>query len=114
MEVLVVDNSQLDDLPFPESEPLGQNYLQGIFPNTQWLQTSYNNNFRKRFAGVGFVYMSNYDVFAQPCGNDYFVFDTEIMAWIPPEPYPEDGKIYGWDDASRSWVIVSVPFTTIG
>jgi hypothetical protein len=63
-EAIVVANSDIDDLPYPASEPVGQAYIADVLLlNGQWLQTSYNNNFRVRYASVGMVYNSTLDEF---------------------------------------------------
>jgi hypothetical protein len=61
-EVIVVSNDVVDNLPFPESEPLGQEYCNNLLGGF-WLQTSYNDNFRAVYAGIGYVYDSILDVF---------------------------------------------------
>jgi len=64
IEVLVVNNSDIQNLPFPESEPVGVAYLQSIFgedPDFTWKQTSYNNNFRKCYAAIGGFYAPDKD-----------------------------------------------------
>jgi hypothetical protein len=55
-QVIVVANSDCDDLPFPESEPVGQAYIASLGIPGLWLQTSYNANFRGAYAGINFVY----------------------------------------------------------
>jgi hypothetical protein len=65
IRVCVVDN---DNAPgdFPESEPIGQQYLANNgFPGT-WLQTSYNHKFRGRYAGIGYIYDPELDEFVPP------------------------------------------------
>jgi hypothetical protein len=114
IEVLVVDNAAIDNLPFPESEPGGIAYLNSFLPPAIWKQTSYNNNFRTRYAGIGYTYMEQYDAFVPPKAYPDFIFDTTTMEWIPPVPYPTDGGKYTWDDAAHEWVPVQVPFTVIG
>jgi hypothetical protein len=64
-EVIVVSNDVLNNLPFPESEPLGQEYCTNLLGGF-WLQTSYNNNFRGVYAGIGYTYDSVVDVFLSP------------------------------------------------
>jgi hypothetical protein len=113
-EVLVVDNASIDNLPFPESEPVGIAYLNSFLPPAVWKQTSYNNNFRKRYAGIGYTYMEQYDVFVPPKEYPYFIFDTTKMEWVPPVPYPTDGGGYVWDDTTRAWILARAPFTVIG
>lgn len=113
-QVLVVNNDDLQNLPFPQSEPLGVAFLQNLIPNTVWKQTSYNNNFRFRYAGIGYKFHSecgSYGGFAVPPLYSYFVFDETTCSWIPPIPYPFDGFAYYWNDAARSWT--KVPTTTV-
>jgi hypothetical protein len=64
-EVIVISNEVVDNLPFPESEPLGQSYCESLFGGN-WLQTSYNNNFRGTYAGIGYVYDEVSDIFFYP------------------------------------------------
>jgi len=64
IEVIVLNNAVIDDLPFPESEPIGIEFLTDWSGGyTHWLQTSYNSNFRGRFAGIGLIYNPTLDVF---------------------------------------------------
>ena len=55
-KVIVVSNSNCDDLPFPESEPVGQTYIASLGIEGEWLQTSYNGNFRGCYAGIGYTW----------------------------------------------------------
>jgi hypothetical protein len=52
-EVLVIGNAQVDDLPFPESEPVGQAFIASCNITGEWLQTSYSGSFRVNYAGIG-------------------------------------------------------------
>ena len=68
-EVLVIGNQQVDDLPFPESEPVGQAFIASCGITGEWLQTSYNGNFRGEFAGIGDYYdasIGEYGAFVSP------------------------------------------------
>jgi hypothetical protein len=105
--VLVVSNNDVGNLEFPESEPIGIAFLDNLLPDHRWLQTSYNNNFRVRYAGIGYTFHAEcgeYGGFAPPADYDYFVFDETTCSFIPPIPYPDDGYAYYWDDATRSWI----------
>ena len=53
VEVIAINNTDVDNLPFPESEPVGQAFIASCNINGLWLQTSYNANFRNIYAGVG-------------------------------------------------------------
>ena len=66
LRVIVVSNDDVDNLPFPESEPIGQAYIASIGLTGTWLETSYNNNFRGTYAGIGSVYDAELDEFVAP------------------------------------------------
>ena len=104
-EVIVVNNATIENLPFPESEPVGIAFCQSLFgADSEWLQTSYNASFRKNYAGVGFVYDAALDAFIPPKPYPSWLLNTETAQWEPPVPYPNDGKRYYWDEATESWV----------
>jgi len=118
LEVLVVSNDDIQTLPFPESEAVGVAYLNSFLPAATWKQTSYNGNFRFKYAGIG-------DTFHPECGEhggfayrkmeDNFVWDTDTCSWIPPIPYPTDGGEYYWNAKRQQWspAYTTPPQTTI-
>ena len=55
-DVIVIANTDCDDLPFPESEPVGQAFIASLGISGEWLQTSYNGNFRGCYAGIGYTW----------------------------------------------------------
>jgi len=65
-QVIVVNNETLGDLEFPESEAVGQAFIASLGLGGQWLQTSYNANFRGKYAGSGDTYDSELDEFVAP------------------------------------------------
>jgi hypothetical protein len=70
--VIVVDNINTTDLDGNESEAIGIAYCQALYGNeTIWRQTSYNATFRCNYAGAGFYY------------------DTDLDAFIAPQPFPK-------------------------
>lgn len=68
-----------------------------------WIQTSYNSNFRNKFAGIGDAYLPEYDVFVIPKPFESWTLNTDTFIWEPPVPYPEDGGIYNWNEDTQSW-----------
>ncbi len=66
LDVLVVSNDALGNLPFPESEPVGVEFMRSLFPGTNWKQTSYNASFRGCYAGIGYTYNAERDEFVAP------------------------------------------------
>ena len=66
IQVIAVANSDCDNLPFPESEPYGQAFIASLGIQGEWLQTSYNANFRGVYAGIGYTYDPSTDTFNAP------------------------------------------------
>jgi len=65
-QVIVVANADCGDLDFPASEPVGQAFIASLGIAGEWLQTSYNGNFRGRYAGIGYSYNKDSDSFVAP------------------------------------------------
>ncbi len=72
----------------------------------RWVQTSYNNNFRKNYAGKGYTYDKTRDAFISPQPYPSWLLDEDTCRWEAPTPMPDDGKMYVWDEDTTSWVIV--------
>lgn len=72
----------------------------------RWIQTSYNANFRKNFAGVGYEYREDLDAFIPLKPFDSWVLDEVRAQWDAPEQHPRDGLSYFWDEDSMSWKLL--------
>ena len=97
-EVHVVSNDIATD------EQAGVEFLQNLYNNRDiWKQTSYNNNFRKNFAGIGFKYDQTRDAFIPPQPQASWTLNEETCQWEPPVAYPDDGKNYEWNEENQSW-----------
>ncbi len=68
-----------------------------------WVQTSYNNNFRKNFAGIGSIYDKTRDAFYSQQPYTSWTLDESTCQWEAPVAYPDDGKRYYWDEATTNW-----------
>jgi len=64
--VIVVNNSDCGGGDYPDSEPIGQAFIASIGIDGDWLQTSYNGNFRGTYAGQGMTYDPVRDEFVSP------------------------------------------------
>ena len=71
-----------------------------------WIQTSYNNNIRKQFAGIGYTYDAAKDKFISPQPYASWSLDANDD-WQPPVAMPEDGKNYRWDEDTTNWVEIT-------
>ena len=106
-QVIVVNNATVDNLPFPESEPVGVAFCQSLYgADTIWKQTSYNGNFRANYAGIGYTYNLTLDAFVPPQPYPSWLLNTTTVQWEAPVPYPTDGEMYVWDEATLSWVLL--------
>ena len=65
-------------------------------------RTSYNNNIRKQYAGIGYSYDPTDDVFIAPKPYPSWSIDSN-HDWQPPTPMPSEGDYY-WDEASTTWL----------
>ncbi len=66
-EVIVINNEVLENKAFPQSEPIGIAFCKSLYgADTEWLQTSYNSNFRGAYAGSGMIYDPVLDIFTTP------------------------------------------------
>jgi len=85
----------------------------------EWIQTSYNTHggqhtqggtpLRKNYAGVGYAYDSTRDAFIPQQPHASWVIDEETCLWNAPTPYPDDGKVYSWEEEALSWIEVEFP-----
>lgn len=86
-----------------EQEHRGQDFLANdLGLGGRWIQTSYNHNIRKHFAGVGFTYNEEADVFVAPPTFPSWTLD-ENYDWQPPVPMPQDGLVYHWNEEKLDW-----------
>ena len=103
LQVISVHNNELLDNGV-ESENKGISFCQSLFgDNIVWKQTSYNETFRKNYAGIGFTYDSQRDAFIPPKPFDSWILNEETCLWDSPTPYPTDDGDYYWDEETLSW-----------
>jgi hypothetical protein len=72
-----------------------------------WIQTSYNNNFRKNFAAKGYTYDKTRDAFIPPKPYTSWTLDEDTCLWEAPVAYPSDDKMYTWNETDQQWDEVS-------
>lgn len=109
VSVTVVDNRHVPSDKHVDGETWCKNFFNK--PDTTFKQTSYNDNFRKRYAGIGFTYDASKDVFIslQPYASWSLNDDSD---WQAPITYPIDDKEYRWDesiyqgDNTKGWIEV--------
>jgi len=109
LRVIVVNNNELL-VNGVENEQKGINFCKSLFGlNTNWVQTSYNNNFRKQYAGINFTYDLIKNKFIAPQPYPSWSLDASDD-WQAPVPRPSlteeqisEGKYYSWNEENLSW-----------
>lgn len=104
-QVIVVADSDCGGGQYPESESVGAAFCNRLLGGT-WKQTSYNNNFRKHYAGVGYTFDVDRDAFISPKPYPSWLLVEESCLWEAPVPMPNDEDVYYWDESTTSWVVV--------
>jgi len=105
-EIISISNETCGEptLTFPDTEGAGRAFIANTLKfGGVWKQTSYNNNIRKQYAGIGYTYDADDDVFVAPQPFPSWTLD-ENHDWQPPTPKP-DG-FYRWDEAELEWVAI--------
>jgi hypothetical protein len=100
--VIVVSNDDAPD-PYPASEAIGQAFIASLGLEGEWRQTSYHGSFRAHYAGIGYTFDADNDVFYAPQPFPSWVLD-EAYNWQAPHQAPDDGEEYGWDEETGGWV----------
>ena len=109
---VVVNNDDIQNLPFPESEPVCVVHLKELFGSeTIWKQYSYNKNFRINCAIVGGKFYPNYAEhggFSPPKPYDDWTFNEEVFCWVAPVPRPKgELHLWEWDPENHNWVAIT-------
>ena len=73
----------------------------------RWVQTSYNNNFRKNYAGVGYTYDRIRDAFIPPKPYPSWLLNEDTCLWDAPVAMPDDDQRYTWNEETTTWDLQS-------
>jgi len=101
-QIVVVSND------IATNEQTGIEFLKQLYknPHLPVIQTSYNNNIRKNFAGIGYQYDQTRDAFIPPKPFNSWILNENTCRWKAPVAYPQDDNIYSWNEQTLSWDIV--------
>jgi hypothetical protein len=118
-----VNNGIVDSIIVIEQNVIDENggwYCTGcqmFKPSSEWIQTSYNTRegehqeggtpMRGNYAGIGYTYDSQRDVFIPPKPYASWVFDEPKSAWKAPKVKPTDSRDYVWSELRQDWVKVA-------
>jgi hypothetical protein len=109
-QVISINNAVITDANGVEQEQLGNDFINKLY-NTRdvWKQTSYNNNFRKNFAGIGYHYDQARDAFIAPKPFNSWILNEDTCRWEAPVARPtttlEDNQYYSWNESIINWEV---------
>jgi len=106
IEVQSVVNEVLHDSNGVEQEAIGIDFLTKLTGWSIWVQTSYNNNFRKNHAGIGYTYDEDRNAFIPKKPYTSWILNEDTCKWKAPVAYPTDGQRYGWNEDNQSWDLI--------
>jgi hypothetical protein len=91
------------------NEQAGINFLRTLYKDQHLpiIQTSYNNNIRKNFAGIGYQYDQQRDAFIAPKPYNSWILNEQTCQWESPVAYPTDGKRYQWNEQIQNWELIN-------
>ena len=109
----IVERVEVVSNDIATTEQAGVDFLNNLYGTRDvWIQTSYNNNFRKNFAGIGFKYDDVKDAFIAPQPFPSWILNETTCVWNAPIVKPSTG-IYKWNeelyqsDNTQGWVEVT-------
>jgi hypothetical protein len=112
IEVLSVINEVLHDSNGVEQEAIGIDFLTKLTGYPVWVQTSYNNNFRKNFAGIGHTYDEDRDAFIPKKPYNSWILNEDTCLWEAPVAKPattlEDNQYYSWNESIINWEVKDI------
>ena len=109
-QVISINNAVITDANGVEQEQLGVDFINKLY-NTRdvWKQTSYNNNIRKNYAGVGYTYDQTRDAFIPPKPFNSWILNEDTCLWEAPVAEPtttlEDNQYYFWNESIINWEV---------
>ena len=121
-QVIVVSNDDITDSNGVETESIGVAFCQKLVgADTNWKQTSYNNNLRVRYAGIGYIYNEELDAFVPPKPYTSWTLNNATADWVSPHgdaaALTDDqiaaGSYYEWDesayqaDNTTGWTLIT-------
>jgi hypothetical protein len=106
IEVVSINNEALKDSNGIEQENIGVDFLTKLTGWAIWKQTSYNGNFRKNFAGIGYTYDEDRDAFIPKKPFNSWILNETTCLWEAPISIPENDNTYTWNEQNLSWDLI--------
>lgn len=111
VRIIAIADKDTADEHGVENEEIGREFCSKLLGGN-WVQTSYNHNKRKRYAGIGMTYDETLDAFISPKpSTPSWILDKTTCEWAAPIPKPNDGKDYGWNEEQQAWELYTLPLS---
>lgn len=109
IRVLKVDNLKCVDAEGNEHEEVGVEFLKSLYgEKTNWVQTSYTEKKRRMFAGKGYIYLPEQDIFVPPSPWPSWTLNRSAGKWVAPSPEPEhneERESTRWSEDEQKWYV---------
>lgn len=92
-----IENNIVTDIIVADQDVLDS----GIFGDAMFVQTSYNNNIKGMYAGIGYTYDKDLDMFIPPQPHPSWILSNGV--WEAPVKKPIDDKLYLWNEVLKIW-----------
>jgi hypothetical protein len=104
-EVIVGKDEGTDGVDWEEwyADFKGQTCKRTSYNTIANTHTDNGTPFRGNYAGIGFTYDTDNDVFYGPKPYESWIINETTWVWEAPIPYPDDGNIYNWNEDTQSW-----------
>ena len=103
----IVERVEVVSNDIATTEQAGVDFLNNLYKSRDvWKQTSYNNNIRKNFAGVGYHYDQARDAFIAPKPFNSWILNEDTCRWEAPVAKPDDDQDYKWNETNQSWNLI--------
>jgi len=109
----IVEKVEVVSNDIATTEQAGVDFLNNLYKSRDvWKQTSYNNNIRKNYAGIGYKYDQTRDAFIPPKPFNSWILDEETCLWEAPVAKPtltqeqiDNKNYYNWNEENQSWTL---------
>ena len=103
----IVEKVEVVSNDIATTEQAGVDFLNNLYGTRDvWKQTSYNNNIRKNYAGIGYTYDQTRDAFIPPKPFNSWVLNESTCLWEAPIVKPDDNNNYKWNEENQSWDLI--------
>jgi len=103
----IVETVEVVSNDIATTEQAGVDFLSNLYGTRDvWKQTSYNNNIRKNYAGIGYTYDQTRDAFIPPKPFNSWVLNESTCLWEAPIVKPDDDNNYKWNEENQSWDLI--------